>query len=138
MGLDMYLTGEEYTRSYTNDGEPVERPVRDGYEVESYRLKLGYWRKFAPLHTYITSVYTPGVDDCRPIMMNEDMLRSIAYTIRKGNLPKDEDSDGYFFGSPEIWREYKKDAEIHAKVFEDAAKWLEENHWRTVEYCASW
>jgi len=29
MGLDMYLTGEEYTRSYTNDGEPVERPVRD-------------------------------------------------------------------------------------------------------------
>lgn len=138
MGLDMYLTGEEYISSYTDDGEPVERPVRDGYEVESYRMKLGYWRKFAPLHTYITDTFADGVDDCRPIAMNAGMLRAVASALREDGLPPDEDSTGFFFGSPEIWGEYKQEAEIHAKVFDDAAKWMEENRWRTVEYCASW
>lgn len=138
MGLDMYLTGEEYIPSYTNKGEPVERPVRDGYEVESYRLKLGYWRKFGPLHSYITSVYTPGVDDCRPIAMNSDMLRAVAHALRNGSLPTDEESQGFFFGSPAIWSEYREDADEHAEVFERAAKWLDGDPWRTVEYCASW
>jgi hypothetical protein len=70
--------------------------------------------------------------------MNSDMLRAVADTLRNGNLPTDEESQGFFFGTPEIWSEYREEADEHAEVFERAAKWLDEDPWRTVEYCASW
>mgnify|MGYP003129741675 CR=1 FL=1 len=57
MGLDMYLRGDKFIARIECDENgntfTVERPVIDGFEVASYNLDLGYWRKFAPLHQYI-------------------------------------------------------------------------------------
>ena len=137
MGLDMYLQGNEFVTSFGD----TKRETRGAYEVESYNLNIGYWRKYAPLHCYITNTYTPGVDDCQPITLTAEDLRDIADAIRAGKLTDDDDSHGFFFGTPEMWAEDRKNAENDAKVFDGAADWLEsspDDLWRSVTYTASW
>jgi hypothetical protein len=145
MGLDMYLRGDKFisnwdTTQRDESGMPLEvkRPVIDGFEVTSYNLDLGYWRKFAPLHQYIVKVFADGVDECQPIDLSADDCRRIATALRDGGLPDNEDCGGFFFGSPEFWDEYKAEAEDHAKIFDNAAEWVESNSWNSVTYQASW
>jgi hypothetical protein len=96
MGLDMYLKGEDFLPTYNND----ERPMRDGFPVETYILHIKAWRKFAPLHCHIVNVYSDeGHDDCEPIRLTSEDLRTIADVIRHGDLPPDEECQGFFFGS---------------------------------------
>jgi hypothetical protein len=145
MGLDMYLRGDKFVSSWDHsqrdeNGRPLEvkRPQMDGFEVTSYVLDLGYWRKFAPLHTFIVRVFANGEDNCQPIDLDAEDLRRIAAAIRDGNLPDDEDSTGFFFGSPEFWDEYRSQNEEHAQTFENAAAWIDSESWNTVTYQASW
>lgn len=107
MGLDMYLRGDKFVSSWDHsqrdeNGIPLEvkRPQMDGFEVTSYVLDLGYWRKFAPLHTFIVKVFANGEDNCQPIDLGAEDLRRIAAAIRDGNLPDDEDSTGFFLVRP--------------------------------------
>jgi hypothetical protein len=96
MGLDMYLKGEDFLPTYNND----ERPMRDGFPVETYILHIKAWRKFAPLHCHIVNVYSDeGHDDCEPIRLTSEDLRTIADVIRHGDLPPDEECQGFFFGT---------------------------------------
>ena len=137
MGLDMYLIGDEFVPSWRENN----RPKRGGYEVTSYRLDLGYWRKHGPLHCHITNTYTPGVDDCKEIPLDSDELRSIADALRNNDLPADENCHGFFFGSPEMWAEDRAAGAEHAAIFDRAAAWLDEDRddvWRSVFYQASW
>lgn len=145
MGLDMYLRGDKFVSSWDHsqrdeNGIPLEvkRPQMDGFEVTSYVLDLGYWRKFAPLHTFIVRVFANDEDNCQPIDLGAEDLRRIAAAIRDGNLPDDEDSTGFFFGSSEFWDEYRAEAEEHAQTFEKAAAWIDSESWNTVTYQASW
>jgi len=145
MGLDMYLRGDKYIARFDNsqrdkDGNALEikRPVIDGFEVTSYNLDLGYWRKFAPLHQYIVKVFADGVDECQPIELSADDCRRTADALRKSGLPDNEDCHGFFFGSSEFWDDYMVEAEEHAQVFDNAAAWIESNSWNTVIYQASW
>lgn len=145
MGLDMYLRGDKYISSWDHsqrdkDGMPLEvkRPQMDGFEVTSYVLDLGYWRKFAPLHKFIVQVFANGEYHCQPIDLDAEDLRRIAAAIRDGNLPDNEDSAGFFFGSPESWDVYRAEGEKHAQTFEKAAAWIDSEVWNTVTYQASW
>jgi hypothetical protein len=139
MGLDMYLNGRKYFNTFTPDGKEIKRDIHDGFEVEALELRIGYWRKHAPLHTFIVNEIHGGEDDCRPIELNEDELLEIADALRKDRLSEYKDCVGCFFGSQEIWDEYKQQAEEDAKIFEKAAAWLKQNpFWNTVVYTASW
>jgi len=145
MGLDMYLRGDKFisnwdTSQRDEDGMPLEvkRPNIDGFEVTSYVLDLGYWRKFAPLHLFIIRVFADGVDECQEIHLSADDLRRIAAALRDDNLPDNEDCAGFFFGNPEFWDEYRSEAHEHAETFDKAAKWVESNSWNSVIYQASW
>jgi len=145
MGLDMYLRGDKYIARFDNsqrdkDGNELEikRPVIDGFEVASYNLDLGYWRKFAPLHNYIVDVFANSVDDCQEIHLDSSDCHRIADALRNNGLPDNEDCHGFLFGSPELWDYYKDEAEEHAKVFDKAAAWIESNSWNSVTYQASW
>ena len=145
MGLDMYLIGDKYISEYDHsqqgpDGRSlrVKRPVIDGFEITSYKLDLGYWRKFAPLHRFIVKVFANGEDNCRPIDLDSEDLRRIAAAIRDGNLPDNDECSGFFFGSPDYWDECRAEAEEHAETFEKAAEWLESNLWGSVTYEGSW
>ena len=145
MGLDMYLSGDKYISQYDNtqrdeNGIPLEikRPVIDGFEVTSYKLDLGYWRKFDPLHKFIVQVFANGVDECQPIYLDAGDLRRIAAALRDGGLPDNEDCGGFFFGGPEIWDQGRAESEDHARVFDNAAEWVEGNSLNSVIYQASW
>jgi len=126
MGLDMYLTGDKYTPSFGDN----KREVVDGYEVESQRLKLGYWRKHWALHNYIEQKYVKS--DGR-ILLEPEFLLEIADAVEQGNLPE----ANYL---PTIDASYKKPEEIAktVKIFRDAADWLDGGEWRSVEYVGSW
>jgi hypothetical protein len=126
MGLDMYLTGDKYTRTF-GDNNPA---LVDGYEVESQRLKLGYWRKHWALHNYIEQKY---VTSGGKILLEADFLLEIADAVEQGNLPE----ANYL---PTIDASYKEPEEIAktVKIFRDAADWLDGGEWRSVEYVGSW
>jgi len=145
MGLDMYLRGDKFisnwdTSQRDEDGMPLEvkRPVIDGFEVTSYNLDLGYWRKFAPLHHFIVRVFADGEDNCQEIHLSADDLRRIAAALRDDNLPDNDDCAGFFFGNPEFWDADRAEGEKHAETFDKAAKWVESNSWNSVIYQASW
>lgn len=145
MGLDMYLRGDKFISRFDNsqrdkDGIALEikRPVIDGFEVASYNLDLGYWRKFAPLHQYIVKVFADDVDECQEIHLDSSDCHRIADALRNNGLPDNEDCGGFLFGSPEFWDDYMVEAEDHARVFDKAAAWIESNSWNSVTYQASW
>lgn len=145
MGLDMYLRGDKFISNWDTSqidehgmALEVKRPVIDGFEVSSYNLDLGYWRKFAPLHHFIVKVFADGVDECQEIHLSADDLRRIAAALRDDNLPDNEDCGGFFFGNPEFWDADRAEGEKHAETFDNAAKWVDSNSWNSVIYQASW
>ena len=145
MGLDMYLRGDKFISNWDTSqidehgmALEVKRPVIDGFEVTSYVLDLGYWRKFAPLHHFIIRVFADGEDNCQEIHLSADDLRRIAAALRDDNLPDNDDCGGFFFGNPEFWDADRAEGEKHAETFDNAAKWVESNSWNSATYQASW
>ena len=145
MGLDMYLRGDKFISKWDHSQQKpeggsleVDRPVIDGFEVETYVLDMGYWRKFAPLHVYIVNEFADGVDECQRIDLEADQLRKIANALRDNELPNNDDCHGFFFGGPEMWDEDRSEGKKHAKLFDKAADWVDETPWGSVTYQASW
>ena len=145
MGLDMYLRGDKFITTFDDtkrdkDGNVlrVKRPVVDGFDVETYILDLGTWRKFAPLHVYIVNEFADGVDECQRIDLSADELRKIAKALRNNKLPKNDDCHGCFFGDDEWWDELRSKGDQHAKLFDKAAEWVESSSLNSVTYVASW
>lgn len=151
MGLDMYLSGEKYfvqDHSNYSDDEHAGQPVdTEGDHIESARYRLGYWRKFAPLHQFIVDRFAEGKDECQTISLSAEDLHEVADTIEAGLLPPNQDCGGFFFGNADWWDEMRAEAKEHAAKFRAAAVWVgsepkyDSGHkaqWRSVYYRASW
>ena len=145
MGFDMYLRGDKFISKWDHSQQKpeggsleIDRPVVDGFEVETYVLDMGYWRKFAPLHVYIVNEFADGVDECQRIDLEAAQLRKIANALRDNELPTNEDCHGPFFGGDEWWDELRSEGDKHAKLFDKAADWVDETPWCSVTYQASW
>ena len=154
MGLDMYLRGDKFKRTQykrlpdgelerTEDGGIIPINVRmvDGFECEAERLKLGYWRKHAPLHKLIVDTFADGVDECQVIHLSSEDCRLIAHKLRHKDFPKDV--GGFFFGDEDWWQECCDAANEDADLFERVADWNDldsqiDGYWHSVEYQASW
>ena len=154
MGLDMYLRGDKFKRTEykrlpdgelerTEDGGIIPINVRmvDGFERESERLKLGYWRKHAPLHKLIVDMFADGVDVCQVIHLSSEDCRLIAHKLRHKEFP--DDVGGFFFGNDDWWQECCDAANDDADLLERAADWNDldsqnDKYWHSVEYQASW
>jgi hypothetical protein len=136
MGLDMYLTGDDYVPSFGDS----EREDRDGYPVASYRVAIADWRKFAPLHCYIVNTYADGRDECQEIELGIDELLDIADALETDRLPPNEECHGFFFGSNDWWAELRAAGKSHASAFREAADWCGrgDGAWRSCIYRASW
>lgn len=130
MGLDMYLTGEQYIpKDWEN---PAKNQIEDGYRLKSKNYDLGYWRKHPDLHGFIVQNYADGVDDCKPIHLDADDIVQIISAVNEGRLPK---TSGFFFGvSDNDSGQKMEDTEILTK----AMRWLLANDWRSLYYRASW
>ena len=126
MGLDMYLTGQRYFHGR-------KKPRRDGMEISSERIDLGYWRKHPNLHGFIVETFADDVDDCREIYLNADRIREIIEAVEAAELPE---TDGCCFGASD-GSEKTEDL----RTFRQALAWLEADDpkaWRSVYYRASW
>ena len=131
MGLDMYLTGEKFVPSIGD--EP--RELVDGYEVESQRLSLGYWRKHWALHNYIEEHYP---SEGRRIYLESDDLRDIGKAVADGKLV--DPVDDYMPSYAEVYAYHREPEQVRKTVstLREAANWLDGGHWRSVEYVGSW
>jgi hypothetical protein len=133
MGLDMYLTGDKYTPSFGDD----KREVVDGYEVESQRLKLGYWRKHWALHNYIEDNY--GESDGGRFHLESEDLRDIATAVEGGKLVDPDDLD-YTPSYRSVYAHWREPEQVRETVdtLRKAADWIDGGEWRSVEYVGSW
>ena len=138
MGLDMYLTGDKFTPTH----DRTKRALVDGYEVESQRLALGYWRKHWALHNYIEEFEEfKELDGSHKIDLNSDNLKLIADAVEQGLLvdPDDPDDMPHY---QEVYAYHREPEQVAntVKIFRDAADWLDrdDGFWRSVEYYGSW
>lgn len=128
MGLDMYLEG----RKYMMRSGDKERELMDGFEIKEYVLELGYWRKHPNLHGFIVTEFADGVDNCKPIELNDVDIEKIQNAIKKKSLPMTE---GFFFGQSDGTED-----EESLEIFDKALKWLrvKDGTWKSIYYEASW
>ena len=133
MGLDMYLTGDKYMPSFGDN----KREVVDGYEVESQRLALGYWRKHWALHNYIEENY--GSTGDHRFGLEADDLREISSAVEGGKLvdPDDlEEMPSY----ADVYAYHREPEQVRKTVdaLRKAADWVDGGDCRSVEYVGSW
>jgi len=135
MGLDMYLEAEHFNSQvcYKTGDEIEDRPTRDGFYISCEILEMGYWRKHPNLHGYIVRTFAEGKDECQHIYLDAKDCRRIERAILADDLPH---TTGFFFGDSDG---HKADREDNAKIFSNAAQWLDSGDWtRRVYYKASW
>ncbi|MFC3652832.1 hypothetical protein ACFONN_14840 [Dyella humi] len=93
MGLDMYLEARLYLPPYDEAlasiraaiGKaigyvpPAEKPDNDStlLEVTGVSVRVGYWRKFDPLHQWFVNNVQEGHDDCRPASVSSEVLTKL-------------------------------------------------------------
>ena len=119
MGLDMYLTGDKYAPSFGD----TPREVVDGYEVESQRLKLAYWRKHWALHNYIEAHY---YSEGPTTALGSGDLRDIAKAIEDGKLVDPDDLD-IMPSYRNIYAHYREPEQVRETVdaLRKAADWVD-------------
>jgi len=114
MGLDQYLSVRKYVSRneqafdntvITNDmWELVEK---DGYTGAFIEIPVMYWRKFNALHKHIVDTWADGRDECQPIELPVDGLRTIheklSAVLKEPSRAREilPTEDGFFFGDTE-------------------------------------
>ena len=136
MGLDMYLTGDKFTPTHDDRHK---RAKVDGFEVESQRLSLGYWRKHWALHNYIEEHHNPHGDG--KVDLDSEVLRILADAVEQGLLVDPDDLD-VVPNYADVYAYHKEPEQVAntVKILRNAADWLDrdDGFWRTVEYIGSW
>ena len=148
MGLDMYLTKEEYltylekgtegkyktvtgavisvTRTYS-DGSKDTVDIKTGaWDSGLYlNIPIGYWRKVNAIHNWFVQYCGDGVDDCKPIKICGDQLiklRNLCQTVLN-NPEKAADllptQKSFFFGSIEYNENYFTDLKDTIEILKD-------------------
>ena len=98
MGLDMYLEARRYISPIDKETEPLRRAIEAAIgrepatekphgepellEVCAVVVRVGYWRKFWPLHNWFVNNAQDGHDDCRPAFINPSTLEELEETAR--------------------------------------------------------
>ena len=148
MGLDMYLRGDHFNSDQSKKGKIKRQKLDNEFEVSSYEVDLGYWRKHADLHGYIVNTFADGIDDCQKIELSEDDLDKIIMAIRHDKLVKDH--LGFFFGNSTEFGYYNEEEKNYAiSCFERAKQFIQKGKElcetdrlffqpRSVSYQASW
>lgn len=93
MGLDMYLEAQLYLTPYDETRAPIraaiskaigyvppaEKPDNDPtlLEVTGVSVRVGYWRKFDPLHQWFVNNVQGAYDDCRPAFVSPEVLTEL-------------------------------------------------------------
>ena len=164
MGLDMYLEARKYVSKFdykADDNTPTAEyaGVLGAFPVGSdefgdfaganVSITVGYWRKANQIHNWFVQECAGGEDDCRPISVDSDKLRTLRATIEFLLSIKDEPNaeeqarkllapaEGFFFGTYEIDEWYWNDLERTKNILDKAIS-LAEDEGLDITYQASW
>lgn len=164
MGLDMYLEARKYvskidskaTTDYDNPvlTEDYKKVVAffpdwatdlSGFAGAEVSVNIGYWRKANQIHNWFVNECANGVDECQPIGVSADKLRSLRATAE--HLLENRDNSealkllapasGFFFGSTDIDEWYWADLERTVEILNKAIR-LDEDENCQIIYQASW
>ena len=149
MRLDMYLEAKLHLPPYDTGLAPVreaieraigytpptEKPDNDAtlMEITGVTVRVGYWRKFDPLHQWFVSNVQEGHDDCRPAYIAPDVLDVLEEQLDQVN--DDPDSAGEHFVSEDDGPMMKGDIDYTLRIVVQAKK-LQERGW-DIYYRAS-
>ena len=140
MGLDHWLTGEQYISSYDHNPKEVELqktlagvlsdyngknnchqfPNPDPFPVNTVEYQIIQWRKANQIHSWFVENVQSGKDDCGRYYVSTKQLRDLLDLCNEvkahwGNPEKVRatlpPANGFFFGSQDINEWYKEDIE---------------------------
>lgn len=150
MGLDMYLEARFYLPPYDKELAPVrqtigqaigyapptEKPGNDAtlMEITGVTVRVGYWRKFAPLHQWFLSNVLESYDDCRPAYVSPDVLAELEELLDQVSDDPESASEHFVSEGDEPMSESDIDYTLRIVV---QAKKLQERGW-DIYYRASW
>lgn len=108
MGLDMYLTANQYISKYTD--KELQDKVAQFFnknigEITNITFEVMYWRKANAIHKWFVENVQKGVDDCGSYYVSEDDLIKLRDDIKKvvdnNNLASEvlPPQSGFFFGN---------------------------------------
>lgn len=150
MGLDMYLEAKLHLPPYSTELAPVrqaigqaigytpptEKPGNDAtlMEITGVTVRVGYWRKFEPLHQWLVNHVQEGHDDCRPAYLAPDVLAELEDQLDRVSDKPGNASVHFVSEGDESLSE--GDVDYTLKVVMQAKK-LQERGW-DIYYRASW
>jgi hypothetical protein len=112
MGLDMYITGKRFLRSYPKDGPDrliakqiaVMFPNIGDAKMNEVSAKFACWRKANAIHNWFVENVQNGEDECEEYYLEKEMLEKLLATVNEvlednskaeALLPT---TSGFFFG----------------------------------------
>lgn len=132
MGLDMYLKGKRYLRTYATDSDDAKIaneisqhfPELGDVKVQQVEAEVGYWRKANAIHNWFVKNCQEGVDECQETWLQRDDLKKLLDTVTQvlenrelaGELLPPQ--AGFFFGSTDVDDYYFEDLEYTKKMIE--------------------
>lgn len=150
MGLDMYLEAKLHLPPYSEELAPVrqaigkaigytpptEKPDNDAtlMEITGVTVRVGYWRKFDPLHQWFVNKVQEGHDDCRPAYIAPDALAELEEQLDQVDDDPESASEYFVSEGDEPMTEGDVDYTLRIVVL---AKKLQERGW-DIYYRASW
>jgi hypothetical protein len=150
MGLDMYLEAMLHLPPYNTELAPVrhaigqaigytppmEKPDNDAtlMEITGVTVRVGYWRKFDPLHQWFVSNVQEGHDDCRPAYIAPDVLAELEEQLDQVSDDPESASEHFVSEGDEPMSEGDVDYTLRIVV---QAKTLQQRGW-DIYYRASW
>ena len=138
MGLDMYLTADEYM--WTRDRQSFKATF--DFPVEQITYEVCYWRKANAIHKWFVDNVQQGKDDCDKYEVSEKQLRDLLKTVKAVLADPSRAAEllppcsGFFFGSTEIDNSYMYDL----RATEEALRKIPPDMMEKVRfhYQASW
>lgn len=149
MGLDMFLYKRKYVKNWEHTPEEDKHTVtveQNGkvltqWDNPTYIVKeVAYWRKFNALHGFIVEHFNNGKDDCSPIPLDLEDLKTIHNQLEKAYADNNHTllppTSGFFFGNTEVDDYYWSDIRDAIEVFKDLINMEDADVY--YEYHASW
>ena len=150
MGLDMYLEAKLHLPPYSEELAPVRLAIGQaiGYtpptdkpdhdptlmEITGVTVRVGYWRKFDPLHQWFVSNVLESYDDCRPAYVSPDVLAELEELLDRVSDDPESASEHFVSEGDDPMSESDIDYTLRIVV---QAKKLQERGW-DIYYRASW
>ena len=151
MGLDMYLSAEQYLWDHEVRGKEIKEKLKAiefpgvmSFEFKSIHFKVAYWRKANAIHNWFVQHCQESVDECqRTYVCREQLIQLVALckkVLANKKLAEEllPSASGFFFGNIEYDEYYFSDLRDTIRMLEPIVD--DDETWKHNEfyYQSSW